>query len=215
MKAWLMGALALCAAADARTWTSADGKTVEAEMVRVMDGKVYLRPDGTTKLYPFEISDLSSADRAFIEQRNADEAERLRKLERNARDMAWHTDFAKAKAEAAELGYPILFLYTAPSWCGWCRVLDENVLGQSEFEDYARGNLVYYIADFSDRDEGERWKKENAQLHEDFPCSGFPCAYLVSAEGKRLGRIGGAEEEWGPSDYIAKLEKFKKRGAKR
>lgn len=122
--------------------------------------------------------------------------------------MRWHTDFDAAQAEAKELGIPILFLYTAPSWCGWCRVLEDNVLNQSDFKDYARRHLVYYKADFSKEKEGEDWNEDNPDLVKNFPCSGFPCTYIVSPEGKKLGRIGGAEKEWGPSDFITKIEKF-------
>ena len=108
-------------------------------------------------------------------------------------------------------GYPILFLYTAPSWCGWCRVLENNVLEQAEFKEYAKEHLVFYVVDFSNRDEGEEWKEDNADLVEKFPVRGFPCTYIVSPTGKKLGKIGGAEKDWGPQDFIKKIEKFTKK----
>ena len=130
MKKWVVGAIVLSAAMglQARVWTNSDGKSVDAELVRVMDGKAYLRPAGKKKLYPFEISSLSQSDRDYIDavQKQAEQEQAL--TLRLSRSLTWHTDYNDALAEAEETGYPILFLYTAPSWCGWCRVLENNVL---------------------------------------------------------------------------------------
>ena len=84
------------------------------------------------------------------------------------------------------------------------------MLDKPDFKEYAQKNLVFYIADFSDRAEGEEWKKDNADLYNKFPCKGFPCTYIVSSSGKKMGKIGGAEKEWGPPEFIKKIEKFTK-----
>lgn len=213
MKAWIVGTvvLGLVLGTNARTWTSVDGKTVDAELVRVMDGKAYLRPAGRDKLYPFEISQLSKADQDYIKRTEQEAADELEAKLRKARKVKWHTDFNDALAEAEETGYPIMFVYTAPSWCGWCRVLENNIFEQAEFKDYAKENLVCFVADFSDRNEGDRWKEDNADLVEKYPIRGFPRTYILAPNGRKFGVIGGAEKEWGPQDFITKIENFKKK----
>ncbi len=89
-------------------------------------------------------------------------------------------------------------------------MLENNVFNKSEFIDYARKNLVFYVADFSDKKEGEDWKEDNADLLKKFPMGGFPRTYILSPAGEKLGKIGGAEKEWGPQDFITKIEKFTK-----
>ncbi|MDH3982313.1 MAG: thioredoxin family protein, partial [Kiritimatiellaceae bacterium] len=135
MRALVAGILmAVVFGAEARIWTSSEGKTVEAELVRVEYGNAYLRPAGKTKLYPFLITNLSSEDQDYIEQFLKDEEDRLKERRKEQRKLKWHTDFPQAQAEAKELEMPILFLYTAPEWCGWCRVLDNNILETAEFK---------------------------------------------------------------------------------
>ncbi len=210
MKAiYLVAMLGAACAVQARTWTNTEGKTLEAELVRVKDGQVYLQIGKTRQIHPFDIGTFSAEDQRYVREYEQEQANRLKQQAVKERTLKWHEDYAKAKAEADELGFPILLLYTAPEWCGYCRLLDGNILERSEFKEYAKANLVLYVADFSDRAEGEKWKKRNPDLVADFPCSGYPCAYLVSTDGKSLGKIGGCDEKWGPSDYIAKLEKFK------
>ena len=65
-----------------------------------------------------------------------------------ATDGKWDDDFAKAKAEAAEKGRPILIDFTGSDWCSWCIKLDKEVFSKSEFKKYARANLVLFVADF-------------------------------------------------------------------
>lgn len=199
----------LAFSSSARTWTSSDGKTVEADLVRVHDGKAYLRPDGRTKLYPFEISKLSETDQSFIEAYNKEIEQRLEEQRLEARSVRWHTDFDDAVAEAEETGFPILFLYTAPSWCGWCVKLEANVLDQPEFKQYAKRNLVFYIADFSDSHDGDRWKKKNSDLLKKYPMKGFPTSYIIAPDGRKLGKIGGGGDTM--DEFIGKIENLKKK----
>ena len=88
-------------------------------------------------------------------------------------------------------------------------MLEDNILEQAEFKKYAKRNLVYYIADFSDREDGEEWKEDHAELMEKFPVKGFPRTYIISPQGEKLGVIGGADEDWGLKDFIDKIEGFR------
>jgi len=202
-------ALGVVISVQGRVWTNSDGKTLEAELVRVKGDQVFLKVEKNRKIYPFDIAALSADDQAFIKAYEQRLAEQRKEEALNNRRNKWHTDFAEAEAEAKEWGFPILFLYTAPEWCGYCQILEKNVLDTSEFRDYSRRNLVLYIADFSEPADGERWKKDNADLYKKFPCGGFPCTYLLSTDGKQLGKIGGADSEWDAAYFINRLEGYK------
>lgn len=53
-------------AVQARTWTSSDGRTIEAELVRVEGDTVVLNMKG--KEFPIPLSRLSEADQAFVRE---------------------------------------------------------------------------------------------------------------------------------------------------
>ncbi|MCF7847231.1 MAG: thioredoxin family protein [Kiritimatiellales bacterium] len=206
-----IAALLFCFAVgvQARVWTNAEGKTVEAELQRVKDDIVFLKIARTRKIHPFEIDKLSEADQEYIAQHLRNMEERLKAQRLKERSSRWLTDYEKVQAEAKEYDLPILLLYTAPAWCGYCVILEDNILNKSEFRDYAKGNLVLFMADFSKKSDGEHWAKKYPELKKGFPCSGYPCAFLISPDGKNLGRIGGCDKEWTPEVYIEKLEGFR------
>ncbi len=112
------------------------------------------------------------------------------------RVATWTADVQKAKAEATKYDLPILLLYTAPSWCGYCKKLDDQVLTQDEFKAYANKNLVLLIADYSDRAEGAKWGEKNKAIIEACAIGGFPHMYLLTPDGKNLGSVQYYEPKW-------------------
>ncbi len=206
----LIAGLCLSAAVQARTWTNAEGKTLEADIVKVKDGKVYLKLAANHKICPLDLGVLSDADQEYIKQYEQDRQEQERAAKLAARRARWEDDYDDVKEEAEKYGLPIFLLYTAPEWCGYCVKLEEHILSQKAFEEYANGNLVLFVADFSESRDKERWEDKYPELIKNFPVGGYPCAYLISASGKKLGKIGGYDSGWSVQDYIAKLENFKK-----
>lgn len=126
------------------------------------------------------------------------------------RVAVWTADTEKAKAEAAKYDLPILLLYTAPAWCGYCKDLDKQLITQDEFKTYANKNLVLLIADYSDRTEGDKWGAKNKDLIESCPIQGFPHMYLLTSDAKNLGSVQFYEPEWSIKDYLDKIEALKK-----
>lgn len=126
------------------------------------------------------------------------------------RVATWTDDVQKAKAEATKYGLPILLLYTAPSWCGYCRKLDDQLLTKKEFKIYANKNLVLLIADYSDKEKGDQWNEKNKALIEACPIGGFPHMYLLTPEAKNLGSVQYYEPEWSIKDYLKKMDELKK-----
>ncbi|MCA9248411.1 MAG: tetratricopeptide repeat protein [Planctomycetales bacterium] len=62
-----LAAIALAPVAEARTWTSKTGQTMEGDFVRLLDGKVEIRSQSTGKVIPVPIGGLSDADQAFLQ----------------------------------------------------------------------------------------------------------------------------------------------------
>lgn len=126
-----------------------------------------------------------------------------------AGDGRWEDDFAKAKAEAAEKGRPILMDFTGSDWCPWCVRLDKEVFSKNDFKKYARENLVLFIADFP---RGTKLPKkeaaQNKELAEKYGVRGFPTVLLVDATGKEIARTG--YQEGGAEEYVKHLQELLK-----
>ncbi|MDD5677927.1 MAG: thioredoxin family protein [Kiritimatiellae bacterium] len=103
----------------------------------------------------------------------------------------WLTDFNKAKKEAAEKKLPILADFSGSDWCGWCIKLDKEVFSQKEFNEFAKGNLILFIADFPrGKEQTADLKAQNEQLSRTYAVEGFPTVLLLDAGGKVIARTG-------------------------
>jgi thioredoxin-related protein len=112
---------------------------------------------------------------------------------------SWETDFAKAKAKAAEKNLPILVVFSGSDWCGWCQKLEREVWGKDEFKTFAAEALVLFLADFPQKAKlSEVLDKQNKELADKYGVKGFPTVILLDKEGKEKARTGykpgGAEE---------------------
>ncbi|MBN2164575.1 MAG: thioredoxin family protein [Pontiellaceae bacterium] len=125
------------------------------------------------------------------------------------RVAVWTGDVEQARAEAAKYGMPILLLYTAPGWCGYCRDLDEQLITQEVFQRYANENLVLLQIDFSDHEKGDAWEAEHTELVADCPIDGFPHLYLLSSAAEKLGSVQYYEPEWSIQDYLDRIAALK------
>ncbi len=117
----------------------------------------------------------------------------------------WLTDFEKAKKEAAERNLPILADFAGSDWCGWCMKLDKEVFSTGEFKDYAKGNLVLFLADFPrGRQLPEAESKQNQELAEKYGIEGFPTVLLIDSKGNVMARTG--YESGGGKAYVQHLK---------
>lgn len=196
--------IALAFGSQARTWTNAEGKTIEAKLVRLKDDKVFLQLK-RRQIHPFEISKLSEADRDYIEQYRQAQADQLKAQALKERKAKWHEDFADAKTDAEEYDLPILLLFTAPEWCGYCVQLEKGLLTTSEFRKFANQNLVLLVADYSKRTDQPRWEKRNSEVSGKFKAGGYPSMFFITKETEKLGRLGGYNSKWSTSAYIEKI----------
>lgn len=106
---------------------------------------------------------------------------------------AWFVNWDRAVAEAKKSGKPIFVLKTGSDWCGWCIRLRKNVLTRSEFEQFAKKNLILLYLDSPRRNPlGEEQKRHNLQVSQRLSLGcGVPNATVVTVDGQKLGTICG------------------------
>jgi protein disulfide-isomerase len=122
----------------------------------------------------------------------------------------WLTDFEKAKQTAEELKRPILLDFTGSDWCGWCIKLDKEVFSKKEFKDFAKDNLVLFMADFprNKKQQSEAEKKQNEALMEKYGARGFPTIFLLKADGEVIAKTG--YKPGGAAAYVKHLQELLK-----
>lgn len=123
-----------------------------------------------------------------------------------AAEGGWLTDIAKAKAEAAKAGKPILIDFTGSDWCGWCVKLKKEVFDTPEFTAWAKDKVVLLEVDFPQKKEqSAEVKKANRALAESYKIEGYPTIVIADAAGKELGRLG--YQKGGPAAWTASADK--------
>ena len=120
----------------------------------------------------------------------------------------WFVNWDKALAEAKKTGKKLFVLNTGSDWCGWCKRLRANVLDQSEFEDFAKKNLVLLYLDSPSRDPlSKEQSNHNRQVVKSLGFGGgVPQVEIFSADGRHLGRIGGGGDSL--DVYLDKLNRI-------
>ena len=72
----------------------------------------------------------------------------------------WTDSMEEAIRRAKEGDKVIFALFTAPEWCGFCRILEEKVLTQNNFAEKASEFAVLLMLDYSDPDKLPAAQKE-------------------------------------------------------
>ena len=60
----------------------------------------------------------------------------------------WNTDMNKAIQISQTTGKPLMLFFTGSDWCGWCKKLVREVYKTSEFNKWAKKNVVLVEIDF-------------------------------------------------------------------
>jgi protein disulfide-isomerase len=121
----------------------------------------------------------------------------------------WQTDYKKAQAEAKTTNKLLLLDFTGSDWCGYCILLDREILSRPQFRDYAKKNLILLEIDFPRRKrQTEETRRQNQELAEHYQIEGFPTIVVLNGEGKPVWRYDGYFPD-GPEAFIAQLEKLR------
>ncbi|MGA8657643.1 MAG: thioredoxin family protein [Chthoniobacterales bacterium] len=119
-----------------------------------------------------------------------------------ADDASWKTSFAQAVAEASQQNKQILLNFTGSDWCPPCRKMDQEVLSQKQFSEFASKNLILVKLDFPRHKKlSADEKAQNDQLAKKYAIQGFPTFVLVDSSGKEVRRQEGYLEG-GPVEFL-------------
>src|SRR5262249_51123525 len=119
----------------------------------------------------------------------------------------WLTDLAAAKAQAAKEGKTVLIDFTGSDWCPWCIKLKQEILSQTEFEDYASRNLVLVEIDFPRRKpQPEAVKKASSDLANRYRIQGYPTLVFLNPQGNEVRRSG--YQPGGAHPFVQSLAKL-------
>ncbi len=125
-------------------------------------------------------------------------------------ESGWLDDYKKAQQEAKASNKFLLLDFTGSDWCGWCKKFDKEILSQSEFQDYARENLVLLELDFPRaKPQSPELRKQNQELADQYQVQGFPTIVVLNGDGQKLWQYDGYFPD-GPAAFIAQLEKLRK-----
>jgi thioredoxin-related protein len=124
-------------------------------------------------------------------------------------EESWQTDYKGAQEQAKAAHKLLLVDFTGSDWCAWCKRLNAEVFSKSEFQEYAKKNLVLLEVDFPRRkQQPDSLKKQNEQLAMQYQIEGFPTIIVLNSEGKKVGELGYIPG--GANAFIAQIEKLKK-----
>jgi protein disulfide-isomerase len=122
-------------------------------------------------------------------------------------ESEWLTSHKEALEMAAEENRPILVDFTGSDWCGWCVKLQKDIFTKSEWQDFAKENLVLLELDFPNaKPQSDELKAQNAGLQKKFGVNGFPTLVLLDSKGKEIARNEGYLQG-GPQALISWIQK--------
>ena len=125
-------------------------------------------------------------------------------------ESGWLDDYKKAQQEARASNKFLLLDFTGSDWCGWCKKFDKEILSQSQFQDYARENLVLVELDFPrTKPQSPELRRQNQELANQYQVQGFPTIVVLNGDGQKLWQYDGYFPD-GPAAFIAQLEKLRK-----
>ena len=120
----------------------------------------------------------------------------------------WNTDMNKSIKISQTTGKPLMLFFTGSDWCGWCKKLVKEVYKTSEFQKWAKKNVVLVEIDFPRRTKlSKDLIEQNNSLKNIFKPRGYPTVYFVkpvkgtdgNIQFKTLGQTGyvaGGAKSW-------------------
>ena len=85
---------------------------------------------------------------------------------------------------------PIMLFFTGSDWCGWCKKLVREVYKTSEFNKWAKKNVVLVEIDFPRRTKlSAELTSQNRNLQQMFSVRGYPTVHFVKPTKSEGGKI--------------------------
>ncbi|HEY3756980.1 MAG TPA: thioredoxin family protein [Opitutaceae bacterium] len=123
----------------------------------------------------------------------------------SAEDLIWGSDLAAAEKRAIKDHKLILLDFTGSDWCGYCRMLDSQVISSDEFGEFASKYILVRVdfPKFHSQDSDE--KSRNRSLAMEYKIEGYPTLVLVGPTGREIRRVEGYEPKSGAAAYLAQF----------
>lgn len=120
----------------------------------------------------------------------------------------WTMDLDAARQLAVERQLPILLDFSGSDWCGWCKIMEENIFTQPEWKAYAKDNLLMVLIDFP-KDKNlvpEKYVERNTTLKSEYGVGGYPTFVVLDDDGTtELGRLRSGRDKT-PESFRTELE---------
>jgi len=130
------------------------------------------------------------------------------------KDIVWNTDYTGSVAQAQADKKLLLLEFCGSDWCGYCQLLEKEVLPTPEFRAFASGRFVCVKVDFPHKTPlPDALRVQNDTLKQKFSPNGFPCLLVVDTNGRELARCTGYNPGSGPAAVIGALKDSLKAGA--
>jgi thiol-disulfide isomerase/thioredoxin len=119
------------------------------------------------------------------------------------------TDYSAALSAAKSSGKLVLLHFTGSDWCPYCKMLDDEVLSKSAFNQFATSNYITVTLDFPHSTSlPDSLKQQNDSLAQKYHIDGYPTLLVIDRNEKELGRIAGYNPGSGPDGVISQLQNF-------
>ena len=102
--------------------------------------------------------------------------------------VKWFSDVQSAQKSLKGEKKAVLLFFTAPGWCGPCRMLEAGPVASVEFAKLVNSSAVAVKMDYSNRNNISPQARKALELYK---VEGFPSILVLDAKGKEKGRIVG------------------------
>lgn len=195
---------------ETHVWTSTDGHTTEARLVKATAKSVSVELlNGKT--VTMKLNQLSEEDRTYVSEwlkskkEKEEDEKKLANLSRITY-FRWEKSYKRALEQAKKLDLPVAILFTGTSWCGYCIKLENEVFSKKEFRKLAPG--VFIGVKIEAPSSAGPSSKEGKELAKKFGILGYPSIIYVDKEGNKIGQSG-YSAGISPQSFLAKVKKLK------
>ncbi len=114
----------------------------------------------------------------------------------------WLSDYNQALLIAKYYKKPILFHFSASSWCSWCTKLSKEVIDTKIFENYVKDR--YVLLRYDSPKSGNPSQQDFNQLSKKYDITGYPTILILNQNGDLVKSIVGYQSG-GPEVFIQKI----------
>lgn len=225
-------ALLVAHSADARLWKDVQGKTMDAELIQVVDGSAQLKkPDGMR--FSFPIAKLSKEDQDYLKtlETAKDESTQAEIPELEATDLTtWlEQNLVSVKTErvARDKGSRIpqaeyIAFYFSSSWCPPCKKFtpklvdfyNEHSTAHGNFEiifvssDHGKEAMEKHMIDYKMPWSAVEYGESKDRTVQKFSGKGIPCLVIANRQGDILHHTYVDGKYKGPAGVLKKLDQL-------